>query len=150
MPRIDFPSPGILIPIEGLYTIGENQYERRLKVKNMKEDFEDKIVIVDLQMLFYQNNELVETSKLVKPINVSITATNEELCDAMTGQVLCFTKDEYIDGVLNPALLNEDGTEKNYSPQYDWFFNLGETTPIVVHDFIKSFALTAVAEGVFE
>lgn len=142
MPLITLPQTEIIIDIPGTMQIGEEVFTRKIKVINLEYSCENKSVITQASINFYDaNGEPVTSSLFIHSYGVSMVADNSVYCD-MAGMVLC----SKAQAEANPTLVES----KDYMPQFDWFYNVASSAPIVLNEMIKQFYLRAVAAGRFD
>ena len=132
MPYVQLPVSDIRISIPDL-TVENTTVKREAYVSYMKYDNDAKRVVVDWVVQHFAakaDGSKGEYLGAVIPdyIRPNI-ADNNVMCDISTG------------APIQPDENGEYPANVNYTGQYDFFYNLGESSPIIVNDVIRQFGL---------
>ena len=134
MPYVQLPKQQIRITIPDL-TVGDTIIKREAYASRMEYDIDGERVLVNWIVQHFANDNGNKGEYLGNYIPDYVRpniANNQTMCDITTGiPVEADADGNYPDNV-------------NYTGQFDFFLNMGETTPIVVNSVIKQFGLAIV------
>lgn len=148
MPLITLESlsitPALLIDMPNII-LSNTEYKRKMKVLKLEFNPAVKIVKVDTVIdLFDLNDEPIDYSvnNYAKPINYSVNATNNAVCDAATGAHIC-----YLNELGDDTLEQSPAFGKNYMYSFDFFFAMAAGSPVIINATITQFLMPHILAG---
>lgn len=137
-------SPALLIDMPNII-LAATEYRRKMKVLKLEFNPAQKIVKVDTVIdLFDLNGEPIDYSvnNYAKPVNYSVNATNNAVCDATTGEHIC-----YMNELGDDTLEQSPAYGKAYMYSFDFFFAMAATSPVVINATITQFLMPHILAG---
>lgn len=133
----------IFLPIPGTITIAGQEVKRTICIVSLQYNIENKNITIEGVISFTDLEDNPIQTKLIRPYSVRMLADNTHYCD-MEGVTLC--------DVAN-AELEENALTLSTTPhmrEYEWFYLLANTQPIIVNDLIRQFFLRGLLQNRFD